>query len=265
MTTTTPCSRLEGRTAIITGAGSGIGRAAALLFAQQGARVVLAGRRADKLEEVAAQILTAGGTAAVVAGDVRDERYAITLVDTALSLFGSLDVGFNNAGILGAMEPVDALSLSSFDEVLSTNLTGAFLGAKHQITAMLPRGRGSIIFTSSFVGHTIGLPGMTAYAASKAGLIGMAQCLAAEVGPRGIRVNALLPGGTATPMAGEFSDDPATADSLGRLHALQRIARPAEIAQAALFLASDSASFVTPLRIVARSWSSLTARSARLL
>lgn len=207
--------------------------------------MVLAGRTRDPLDAVAAEIEAAGGAAAAVAGDVRDESYAVALVETALSRFGRLDIGFNNAGILGAMGPVDSLTQSAWDEVIATNLTGAFLGAKHQIAAMLGRGSGSIIFTSSFVGHTIGLPMMTAYAASKAGLVGMTQCLAAELGARGIRVNALLPGGTATSMAGDYSGDPAAMEEVARLHALRRIAQPAEIAAAALFLASDAASFVT--------------------
>jgi NAD(P)-dependent dehydrogenase (short-subunit alcohol dehydrogenase family) len=132
-----------------------------------------------------------------------------------------------------------------WDDTLEVNLTSAFLGAKHQIPAMLQSGGGSVIFTSTFVGYTVGFPGMAAYAASKAGLVGLAQALAAEFGPQGIRVNALLPGGTDTPMAHAMNATPEMLAHVAGLHALKRIAQPEELARAALFLASDAASFVT--------------------
>lgn len=128
---------------------------------------------------------------------------------------------------------------------MNTNLTSAFLGAKYQIPAMLYRNCGSLIFTSTFVGYTVGLPGMAAYAASKAGLIGLTQSLAAEFGSKGIRVNALLPGGTDTPMSRIFANTPETLAFVQGLHALKRIALPEEIAQSALYLASDASSFTT--------------------
>ena len=167
------------------------------------------------------------------------------MLHTAASRVGGLDIGFNNAGIVGAMSDVTAMSANDWHATLQTNLTSAFHGARYQVPPMLERGGGSILFTSSFVGHTIGFPGMAAYGASKAGLIGLAQCLAVELGPKGIRVNALLPGGTRTPMAGDYAHDPKAAERIARLHALRRMAAPEEIARAALFLASDSASFVT--------------------
>lgn len=237
--------QLQGKIAIVTGASSGIGEAAARLFAREGAKLVLGARRTDRLDELVAGIERGGGLAVALPGDVQEERYAAALVETALASYGGLDIGFNNAGILGAMGELASLSAEDWQRTLQTNLTSAFYGAKHQIPALLERGGGSLLFTSSFVGHTIGLPGMAAYAASKAGLIGMAQCLAVEHGPQGIRVNALLPGGTRTEMAGDFSDDPAAAEAIGGLHALKRMADPEEIARAALFLASDAASFVT--------------------
>ena len=242
---------LEGKVAIITGATSGIGEAAAKIFAQQGAQLVLGARRKDRLDDIVAEIGDNGGTAVAVPGDVQDEHHAAALVETALSRFGGLDIGFNNAGIVGVLCDVPVMTAEDWHRTLQTNLTGAFYGAKHQIPAMRARGGGAIVFTSSFVGHTIGFPGMAAYAASKAGLIGMTQCLAVEHGPDRIRVNALLPGGTRTPMAGDFSSDPAAGEAIAQLHALKRMAEPEEIARAALFLASDAASFVTGTAMLA--------------
>lgn len=236
---------LSGKTAIITGATSGIGAAAAQMFAREGANIVLSGRRKKLLDEMVGQIKSDGGAAVSFAGDVCDEAYAKALVDLARSQFGGLDIAFNNAGSLGRMGDVPSMTLENWNTVLHTNLASGFLGAKYQIPAILARGRGSIIFTSSFVGHTGGVPGMSAYGASKAGLIGLTQCLAAEYGVRGLRVNAILPGGTRTPMAEEFGSDPDTMAGVDAIHALGRQAAPEEIASAALFLASDASSFVT--------------------
>ncbi|MEO1089197.1 MAG: SDR family oxidoreductase [Pseudomonadota bacterium] len=250
--------QLDGKVAIITGASSGIGEAAAALFAEAGAKLVLGARRADRLDAVVAGVRERGGEAVALVGDVRDHAYAEALVAAALDRHGGLDVGFNNAGVLGAMGDVASISADDWRATLDTNLTGAFFGAKHQIPAMVARGGGSIIFTSSFVGHGIGFPGMAAYGASKAGLIGMTQCLAAEYGPKGVRINALLPGGTKTDMAGDFADDPSALEGIARLHALKRLAEPMEIARAALFLATDASSFVTGSAMVADGGNSVT-------
>ena len=238
-------SSLQERVAIVTGASSGIGRAAALLFAQAGAAVVVGARRQSSLDEVVAEIRATGGRAVGVAGDVRDDAFAKALVQHANDHFGGLDIAFNNAGTLGPMGATPDIAISDWQQTLDTNLTGAFLGARHQIPAMRLRGGGSIIFTSTFVGHTAGFPGVAAYAASKSGLIGLAKALATECGVDGIRVNALLPGGTETPMAHAMNGTPEALAQVAHLHALKRIAQPEEIAQAALYLASDSASFVT--------------------
>ena len=193
---------LAGKVAIVTGASAGIGRATAKLFAAEGAKVIVAARRQAELDALVHEITEAGGEAVALSGDVKDEALAKTLVATASGRFGGLDIAFNNAGALGAMGPVGAMTLDDWRDTLDTNLTSAFLGAKYQVPAMLARGGGSLLFTSSFVGHTAaGLPGMAAYAASKAGLIGFTKALAAELGPQGIRVNAVLPGGTDTDMA----------------------------------------------------------------
>ena len=236
---------LENKVAIVTGASSGIGYAAAKLFAIEGARVVVAARRQHELDKLVEQVKSNGGIAIALAGDVQDEDYAIALVDTAKREFGGLDIAFNNAGTLGEMGPSTEVSLQGWQQTLATNLTGAFLCAKFQIAAMLERGAGSIIFTSTFVGYTTGLPRMAAYAASKAGLIGLTKVLAAEYGGNGIRVNALLPGGVDTPLGASVAHTAEARAYVEGLHALKRIAAPDEIARAALFLASDAASFVT--------------------
>ncbi|TKT77582.1 SDR family oxidoreductase [Aquamicrobium sp. LC103] len=240
---------LENKIAIVTGASSGIGRATALLFAEEGASVVVTARRGGELQQLVEEIEDIGGRAEALPGDVRDERHAIDLVELAVRQFGGLDIAFNNAGAVGTMAPLEALESDDWKETLDVNLTSAFLLAKHQIPAMLERGRGSLIFTSSFVGHTVGMPGMAAYAAAKAGLVGLTQVLAAEYGPRGIRANALLPGGTETPAA--TFKTPEERSFVAGLHALKRIAAPEEIAASALYLASDASSFTTGLALLA--------------
>ena len=244
---------LTNKVAIVTGASSGIGRATAKLFAEQGAKLVVAARRQAELDALVAEIADSGGEAMALAGDVRDEAFAKALVELAVAEYGGLDIAFNNAGIVGAMGPVSGLSLEDWRETLDTNLTSAFLGAKYQVPAMIERGGGSLIFTSTFVGHTVGMPGMTAYAASKAGLIGLTQVLAAEFGPKGVRVNALLPGGTDTPasITNAPGAGPEVLAFVEGLHALKRMARPEEIARSALYLASDASSFTTGIALLA--------------
>ena len=236
--------QLSGKVAIVTGATSGIGRAAATLFGREGASVVIAGRRRAALDEVVAEIVGYDGADGAVPGDVADEAHHRALVATAVDRFGGLDVAFNNAGTLGAMGATPAISRAGWTDTLETNLTGAFLGAKHQLPALAARG-GSLIFTSTFVGHASGFAGLAAYAASKAGLVGLTRALAAEYGPQGVRVNALLPGGTDTPMGREVASTPEAVAFVANLHALKRIAAPEEQARAALFLASEASSFVT--------------------
>jgi NAD(P)-dependent dehydrogenase (short-subunit alcohol dehydrogenase family) len=238
---------LVNKVAIVTGASSGIGYATAKLFAEEGARVVVTARRRAELDALVAEIEEAGGDAVAVAGDVRDEALAEALVETAVGHFGGLDVAFNNAGSTGEMAPVTELSVAGWRDAVDTNLTSAFLGAKYQIPAMIARGGGSLIFTSTFIGYTVGFPGMAAYAASKAALIGLVQVIAAESGGKGIRANAILPGGTDTPMnvANAPGAAPETRAFIEGLHALKRIAAPEEIARSVLYLASDASSFTT--------------------
>jgi NAD(P)-dependent dehydrogenase (short-subunit alcohol dehydrogenase family) len=232
---------LQDRVAIITGASSGIGRAAAMLFSAEGAAVVLNARGEAGLKDVADAVRGHGGHVQVVVGDVGRPEVHEQLVASAVRSFGGLDIAFNNAAMVGPIRPLADVTVAEWHETLAVNLTSAFLASRCQIPAMLDRGGGSIIFTSSFVGTSVGLPGMAVYAAAKAGLMGLVKGITADYASKGIRSNALLPGGTDTAMAG----DDAQKEWAANLHAMKRLAHPDEIARAALFLASPMSSFVT--------------------
>jgi NAD(P)-dependent dehydrogenase (short-subunit alcohol dehydrogenase family) len=237
--------RLSGKVAIVTGASAGIGRATAALFAKEGAKLVLGARRKNELDTLVAEITANGGEAVALAGDVRSEDYAKALVALAVSQFGKLDVAFNNAGTLGELGASTGVSEAGWNDAIAINLTGSFLGAKHQIAEMEKHGSGSVIFTSTFVGYSFAFPGVAAYAASKAGLIGLTQALAAEFGPKGVRVNAVLPGAVDTAMYRDMNNTPESQAFITNLHALKRVAGPEEIARSVLYLASDDSAFVT--------------------
>jgi len=239
--------RFSGQAFIITGASRGIGASTAQLMAQ-GAKLVLGARSHADLTAVADRVQALGGTAVCVAGDVRDETYCQALSAIAVERFGRLDGAFNNAATLGRLGPVQTLSREDWIEVLDVNLTSAFQLAKHQFSPLQASGGGSIVFTGSFVGHTIGLPGMGAYAASKAGLVGLTQCLAADWGEAGIRVNTLMPGGTLTDMAPQTLE---AQKAVAGMHALRRMASADEIAAVARFLLSAEASFITGSALLA--------------
>lgn len=231
---------LAGKVAIVTGASRGIGLATARMLAEHGAAVVMNARDEEALNAAAMALRLLGGQAVAVAGDVVLDDTHARLVDTATQAFGGLDIAINNAGVVGPIGPLSEIEPHAWRQVLDTNLTSAYLGARRQIPAMLARGGGAIVFTSSFVGTSVGLPGMAAYGAAKAGLMGLVKGITADHGAQGIRANALLPGGVDTDMAG----DQAQKDWAAGLHAVKRIARPEEIAAAALFLVSPLASFV---------------------
>lgn len=236
---------LTGKVALITGASSGIGYASARLFAREGAQLVVTGRRVEALNVLLDEIKADGGVAVALAGDLRDDSLPARLVERAVGTFGGLDIALNNAGALGEMGSVAEISLAGWRDTIETNLTSAFACVQSQLPAMLARGGGSLIFTSTFVGAQLGFPGMAAYAAAKAGLVGLARVIATEYGAQKVRANALLVGGTDTPMGRVAASTPEAFAFVESLHALKRIADPREIAQAALFLASDASSFVT--------------------
>jgi NAD(P)-dependent dehydrogenase (short-subunit alcohol dehydrogenase family) len=236
-------SQLANKIAIVTGASSGIGRATAKLFAKEGAKVVVAARRSVELNALVKEIEAAGGSAVAYAGDVSQESTAKALVDLAMKEFGALHVAFNNAGILGEAGPTVGVSREGWDHAIAVNLTSAFLAAKHQVPAMLKSGSGSIVFTGTFVGHTASFPGVASYAASKAGLVGLVQTLAAEFGPQGIRANVIMPGAVDTPMYQAMNSTPESQGFIRSLHALKRTSTPEELAKSVLYLASDASSF----------------------
>lgn len=231
---------LQDKVAMLTGASAGIGAATARLLTAHGAAVVLNARQEGPLQTLAAQLMAEGGRVCVVAGDVTRADTHQRCVDAALQHFGGLDIAINNAGSTGAMRPLAELQTNEWDATLQSNLGAAFLAARAQIPAMLLRGGGALVFTSSFVGNSVGLPGMAACGAAKAGLMGLVKGITADYAAQGIRANAVLPGGTLTAMAG---DEAQQAWAAG-LHAMKRLAQPAEIAAAIVFLASPMASFV---------------------
>ncbi len=237
--------RLSGRTAVITGAGSGIGRAASLLFAREGASIVCADR-AESVEETARMVVQAGGKAIAMLGDAGDEAFVIDYVARAQSEFGSLDVVWANAGISGGWAPLDEQTPDYWAEILRINLIGAFLAVKHASRVMIPAGKGSIICTASVAGIRSGAGG-PAYSASKAGVISLAQTSANEFYGTGVRVNAIAPGLIETGMTKPIFDGArarGNEDKIGQLNPLTRYGVPDEIAHAGLFLASDDSSYV---------------------
>jgi NAD(P)-dependent dehydrogenase (short-subunit alcohol dehydrogenase family) len=229
---------------LITGGTSGIGRATAVAFAREGAKVVVSGRRAEEGEETVRQIKAAGGEGIFVKTDVSKEAEIRNLVDTTVRTYGRLDVGFNNAGVDGTMGPVIEQTAENYDFVMDINVKGTLLSMKHEIPAMLKGGGGSIVNMSSVAG-TIGFPGMSAYIASKHAVIGLTKTAALEVAKQGIRVNAVGPAAIQTDMYERVFATEESKQFAATLHPIGRIGQVEEVAAAVLWLASPAASFVT--------------------
>ena len=244
--------RLEGKVAIITGAGSGIGCAAALLFAEEGAKLVL-GDKSEAVHETARLVIEAGGAALATQMDAGTEADVAALVAAALSSYGRLDVAFANAGISGGLAGIFELTPEAFADLLRVNLIGPWLMVKHAGKVMADAGRGgSIICTASVAGLRSGAGG-PAYSASKAGVINLAMVSAQQLSDTNVRVNAICPGLTQTGMTQPIFDiakERNVSHKLGYLNPLRRAAQPVELARVALFLASDDASYVNGQAIV---------------
>jgi NAD(P)-dependent dehydrogenase (short-subunit alcohol dehydrogenase family) len=250
--------RFEGKVIAITGATSGIGRAAAEAFAAEGGHVAFCGRREALGQEVQDKIRSAGGTATFIRADVRDESQVKAFIDQTVSVYGRLDVAFNNAGIT-VEKPLHEYAAAEWDDVISTNLRGVFLAMKYEIPYMLASGGGNIVITSS--SNAIATTEKrSAYSASKRGLIGLVQSAALDYAQHGIRVNALIPGTTDTELVRRSAGMEHVPDAVwhvalsqwahSHVPGLQRVAQPEEIAALALVLASNDLPYMTGAQLV---------------
>jgi NAD(P)-dependent dehydrogenase (short-subunit alcohol dehydrogenase family) len=236
--------RFVDRVVLVTGAASGIGRAASIRFAAEGARVVVSDVDAERGTEVVATIAAAGGEARFVRCDVAVAAEVEALVAATVAAYGALHVAVNNAGIPGAGHPIPDYPDADWQRGIDVMLSGVFYGMKHEIPRILEAGGGAIVNVSSGAG-LIGFPGMAPYVAAKHGVIGLTKTAALEFGPQGVRVNAVCPGTARTQMVEDWmGGDPAMEQQVRDLHPIGRIAEPDEIAAAVLWLASDDASFV---------------------
>jgi NAD(P)-dependent dehydrogenase (short-subunit alcohol dehydrogenase family) len=239
--------RVENKVALMTGGGSGIGRATALLFAREGAKVLVADYNAEGGERTVKTIRDAGGMAIFHAADVSNPQDVDGLMHKVVETYGRLDCAFNNAGIEGQMGNTPECSLENWNRVIAINLTGVFLCIKYEIPLMLKHGGGSIVNTASAAG-LVGLAGGPAYVAAKHGVAGLTKTAALEFAQKGIRVNAVCPGFIRTPMVervldkGTFSEE-----QIFAAEPMHRMGKPEEIAEAVLWLCSDASSFVTGL------------------
>jgi NAD(P)-dependent dehydrogenase (short-subunit alcohol dehydrogenase family) len=239
--------RLEGKVAVVTGGASGIGRATVELFHAEGASVVVAdvsGRETEVADRL-------GERALAVNVDVSDSSSVAALIDTTVTRFGALDVLHNNAGIEGTIAPLEDTDEAAFDRVVAVNLRGVYLGMRYAIPAMKARGGGSIVNTASAAG-LVGMPMLSAYCATKGGVVQLTKAAGAELAPSGIRVNAICPGPIDTPLLRELGrEHPEAVSGAVALTPMARQAQPEEIARVALFLASDDSSFVTGAALAA--------------
>jgi NAD(P)-dependent dehydrogenase (short-subunit alcohol dehydrogenase family) len=229
---------------LITGALSGIGRAAAIAFAREGAMVVVAGRRDDAGKALAEELRTLGAEAEFINADVRREDDVRALVDETVARFGRLDVAVNNAGTEGQVGPITGQTAETYAATFDTNVLGVILSMKHEVRVMQGQGSGSIINISSTYGHE-GAAEASVYVGSKHAIEGITKSVALEIATSGIRVNAVAPGPTDTGMLTRFTGTPEKKESLAAEVPMGRLGRPEEIADAIVFIASDKASFIT--------------------
>ena len=238
-------NEFQGKVALVTGGTSGIGRAAAIAYAKEGAKVVVAGRRAAEGEETVRLVRAQGREALFVPTDVAQEAQVKNLIRRTLEQFGRLDFAFNNAGIEQEPTPFLEQNEETYDRVMNINVKGVWLSMKYEIPAMLKTGGGSIVNTSSGLG-VIGMPGIEVYVASKHAVIGLTKSAALEFGKQGIRVNAVLPAVIDTDMFQRFAGEkPEFRAQITALHPIGRIGKSEEIADAAIWLSSSKSSFVT--------------------
>lgn len=242
--------QLDGKVAVITGGASGIGRATALAFAREGAKLMIADMNEDGGHQTVHMITEQGGEAAFVPVDVTQARAVEALISRTVEIYGRLDCAYNNAGISGTgiAGTHRALTADYPDErwyqVLAINLTGVWLCMKYEIAQMLKQGGGAIVNTASVAG-LVGLTGNAAYVASKHGVVGLAKTAALEYAQQGIRVNCVCPGYIATPMTAQGMQDPERRARMIGSEPVGRMGQPEEVAEAVLWLCSDAASFVT--------------------
>jgi NAD(P)-dependent dehydrogenase (short-subunit alcohol dehydrogenase family) len=238
-------NEFQGKVALVTGGTSGIGRAAAIAYAREGAKVVVAGRRVAEGEETVRLVRAEGLEALFVPTDVAQEDQVKNLIGRTLDQFGRLDFAFNNAGIEQVPTPFLEQTVENFDQVMDINVKGVWLSMKYEIPAMLKTGGGSIVNTSSALG-VISMPGIEIYVASKHAVIGLTKSAALEFGKQGIRVNAVLPAAIDTDMFQRFADQtPEFLAQVTALHPIGRIGKSEEIADAVIWLSSSKSSFVT--------------------
>jgi NAD(P)-dependent dehydrogenase (short-subunit alcohol dehydrogenase family) len=237
--------RLEGKSVIITGAGSGIGRAASLLFSREGAKLIIVDR-SDSVMETAKLVSDAGGTIEAVMADAGAENDVKGFIDKAVSEYGRLDAIWANAGISGGLVPIPEQTVEHWQEILRINLIGPFLAIKHSMPHMIKQKSGSIVCTASVAGLKSGASGHP-YGASKAGVISLVQTTAYSLSGTGVRINAVCPGLIETGMTKPIFDNAkqrGTDGKIGQLNPLKRAGQPHELAAMGLFLASDDASYV---------------------